>query len=83
MELVIILTGMGVMIPITAIVSNAWLKGRQLSAKAGLSKEDKDAMRQLIAENKALKNRVENLELMIADIDLDALKSGEEQELLK
>lgn len=70
-------------IPVTAIVSNAWLKNQALKARAGLSAEEKEAFKQMMAENQELKARVENLETMIADIDLEALKSSQKSRTLE
>lgn len=62
-------------IPLTAILSNAWLKSRDMKVKSGLSDDERKLLKQLITENEQLKSRLENLEIMVADIDLDVLKS--------
>ncbi len=63
-------------IPVTAILSNAWLKNQALKAQAGLSTHERETLKHLIAENQVLKNRIENLETLIADVDLETLKSN-------
>ncbi len=63
------------LIPMTAIASNAWLKGKELENNKKLSSEDKTLVQQLTIENQELRERIENLETMIADVDLSNLKT--------
>jgi len=63
------------LIPMAAIASNAWLKGKELENNKKLSSEDKTLVQQLTIENQELRERIENLETMIADVDLSNFKT--------
>tara|TARA_Y100001956_G_C3961301_1_gene116892 strand:+ start:117 stop:428 length:312 start_codon:yes stop_codon:yes gene_type:complete len=72
-------------IPITAIISTKMIeyKKLQLQGVNGISDEEKQLFKQMIAENSQLKSRIENLELIASDPDVLRLNGMKESELEK
>jgi phage shock protein B len=62
-------------IPLVAILSGTYLKAKKLKGST-LTDEERQQIREVLAENKKLQSRVENLETIVAEVDLDLLKIG-------
>lgn len=61
-------------IPLTAILSHTWLKAKKMEAERGLGHADMQLLQALKNENEELRNRIENLETILSDVDLDLLR---------
>ncbi len=61
-------------IPITAIISHTWLKAKKMDAERGLGQADLQLLQALKNENEELRNRIENIETILSDVDLDLLR---------
>ena len=59
-------------IPISAILSNAYLKSKKLDLEkgGGLKKEDMLLLQKALKENEELRRRIENLEEIVTDPDM-------------
>lgn len=69
-------------IPVVAILSNLYLKSLEIKSKGdrSLEAQDKQLIDQLMAENQQMKKRLENLEAIVVDADLNMLNGMKDRE---
>ncbi len=60
-------------IPLSAIIGGFWLKNKKMSQGA-LSGEDKQLLMDVVKENAELKRRMENMETIVNEVDMDLVK---------
>ncbi len=60
-------------IPLSAIIGGVWLKGKKM-AQGQLSGEDKQLLMNMAKENQELKRRMENMETIVNEVDIDLVK---------
>ncbi len=70
-------------IPITAILSHTYLKAKKISAGIGMNNAERAALARLQQENNELRQRLENIETIVSDINIDLLKSAKNDKFLK
>jgi len=63
-------------IPITAIICSTYIKSKKLNMQNGTDKGMQREFMELRNENRRLRERVENLELIVSDPDLLGTKAG-------
>jgi hypothetical protein len=80
MEVFIIMTIMAV--PLSAIIGNYYYKTKKLELQSGggvgIPSEERQLLKQLLAQNLELKERVQNLEIIVTELD----RAIDEQKLL-
>ncbi len=80
MEVFIIMTIMSV--PLSAIIGNYYYKTKKLELQngggTGVPSEERQLLKQLLAQNLELKERVQNLEIIVTELD----RAIDEQKLL-
>jgi hypothetical protein len=60
-------------IPLSAIIGGIWLKSKKMS-QGQLSSDDKQLLMSMVQENEALKRRMENMETIVNEVDMDLVK---------
>jgi hypothetical protein len=60
-------------IPLSAIVGGIWLKSKKIS-QGQLSGKDNQLLMNMAKENQELKRRMENMETIVNDVDIDLVK---------
>jgi hypothetical protein len=62
-------------VPISAILSNAYIKAKKLDLeKASMNTVDTQKIEAVLSENQQLRARIENLESILSEVDVDTLK---------
>ena len=56
-------------IPLSAVIGHYYLKVLKLKQESGIKQEDIQFLKEKLAENEELKERVKNLEEIITDLD--------------
>lgn len=56
-------------IPLSAIIGSYYIKIKKLKAQGGLSEDDMQRIQGVLRENKDLKERVNNLETIVTEMD--------------
>ena len=63
-------------VPVSAIVGGYYYKIKKLDASRGLSPKEQQQLALLAQENQELRQRLENIEVIVASADMDLLTTG-------
>ncbi len=67
-------------VPVSAIVGGYYYKIKKLEVARGLSPKEQQQLALLAQENEELRERLENIEVIVAGADLDILTAGASME---
>ncbi len=67
-------------VPVSAIVGGYYYKIKKLEVARGLSPKEQQQLALLSQENEELRERLENIEVIVAGADLDILTAGASME---
>ncbi len=63
-------------VPVSAIVGGYYYKIKKLEANRGLSQQEQHQLNMILQENEELRQRIENIEVIVSSADLDLLTAG-------
>ncbi len=67
-------------VPVSAIVGGYYYKIKKLEVERGLGQQEKNQINMILQENEELRQRLENVEVIVSSADLDILTAGASME---